>query len=290
MTNEELVKAIKDGDNRATETLFNQNQGIVHKAIKHFLGVAETEDLEQQAFIILLEAVKSYEEAQGTSFLTYYYRRLLWGFSRYLYQAENDKGLSPKALSLLTRYKTFERDYTATIGRAPTKKDAAFFLDLSGADQTLLEKALAIQNTVSLSVGTGEDGTATLEDMIPDSNNPYEEIDERLDRERDAETIRAAVKALPAEEARVISGKYFDDLTQSTVAEREEMTADKVRRLLFQGMRRLSYNEKLKRLAAERRLSSGAYRGGYDAFVSSGMSSTEKEAFRNMGISLHRDN
>lgn len=288
MTNEELVKAIQDGDRDAIETLYNQNRGLIGKAIKHFVGRAEIEDLQQQAFIILTDKVGDYDKDKGKSFSSFFYSALLWGFCRYLYYAENDRGLSPAAQTLLNKYQRFESDFIQTMGRTPTKTDRRFFLRLNDKQEKLLDQILSSRNTISLSMEVGKDGdgSRTMEDVIPDSYDPFDEIEDMIDREREASEIRKAVDNLPECESMMIKARYFEDKSRPDIALENNTTLSKVNKIIDRGQQRLRRNGTLCRIARDRGFASTVYRGSLKSFEQTGFSSVERQVFHDLGLSL----
>lgn len=281
MSNEELIPAARGGDCDALESLYNRNRGLMGRAIKHFFGVAEKDDLEQQGFIILTEAVREYREESG-AFSSYYYKRLLWGFSRYLFHTDN-KGLSNAAFTLLNKYRRFERDYLQGIGRKPTEKETVFFLKLSDKQKKLLDTALAVANPVSFSAMIDDDGR-TLGEVVADPCDHYEELEERLDRERDAARVREAVEKLPESEREMIKARYFDGIPRTEIAARNNIPVTTVGRILDRGQQQLRRDGALCRIAKERGFSSQVFHGGLKSFQNSGLSSVEREAFNRLEL------
>ena len=71
MNNEELVERIQAGEYELLEKLYEQNKGILFQTARKFRGMEPLEDLMQQAYIGLHEAVFRFDASVGTAFLTY---------------------------------------------------------------------------------------------------------------------------------------------------------------------------------------------------------------------------
>ena len=73
MTNEQLVIRIKAGIDVANNMLqlWQQNQGYITSIAKRFQGYEDKEDLMQQGYIGLCNAVDGYNPDEGVLFLTY---------------------------------------------------------------------------------------------------------------------------------------------------------------------------------------------------------------------------
>lgn len=76
MTNEELVAAIRDGNTALIGELWEQNKGLVAMlANKRLMSatntVIEIDDLTQSGFFALLDAIRTYDAAEGCRFTTW---------------------------------------------------------------------------------------------------------------------------------------------------------------------------------------------------------------------------
>ena len=69
MTNEELVLLSRYCDNKSEylEELYSQNYGLISAIAKRYSGVYELDDLMQESFLGLAEAVESYDPEGGAS-------------------------------------------------------------------------------------------------------------------------------------------------------------------------------------------------------------------------------
>lgn len=75
MSNEQLVRLIKDGQNvtENMQTLYLANLPLIKKHIKPYTCYEPEEDLLQEAYFGLMEAVNHYDESMGYKFMTYAY-------------------------------------------------------------------------------------------------------------------------------------------------------------------------------------------------------------------------
>lgn len=78
MENEIIVKMLQDGQGdqqQLLEMLWKQNVSLVRKIIQESTGIErwnqDFEDLEQQAFLGILESISRYDFSQGNRFFTY---------------------------------------------------------------------------------------------------------------------------------------------------------------------------------------------------------------------------
>lgn len=73
MTNEEIVSLIRTNENvqENMRQLWQQNKGFVASIAKKYRGYAEMEDLMQEGYIGLNDAVEHYKEGKGALFTSY---------------------------------------------------------------------------------------------------------------------------------------------------------------------------------------------------------------------------
>lgn len=82
MENEELVTAIRNGTDRQNnmERLYLQNKGIMLKAARKYSAFADIEDLMQEAYFALENAVNTFDITRGTKFTTHLFYHLKCAF------------------------------------------------------------------------------------------------------------------------------------------------------------------------------------------------------------------
>lgn len=73
MDNEQLTARIQAGEEVKQNmlALYQQNKGFIHTLARRYSGGAEMEDLLQEGYIALHEAVEQYQESRGMSFINY---------------------------------------------------------------------------------------------------------------------------------------------------------------------------------------------------------------------------
>ena len=73
MSNEQLVVLIQDGIDEAENMslLWQQNEGFIGKLALIYAGQAEMDDLKQEGYLALCEAVRGYDVTREVPFLSY---------------------------------------------------------------------------------------------------------------------------------------------------------------------------------------------------------------------------
>ena len=91
VTNEQLVALIRAGENEADNMLklWNRNKGFVFKTAKKYSGYAEMDDLMQEGYLGLSEAVRYYDAEKGVPFINYAALWIRQAMQRYIDNSGN---------------------------------------------------------------------------------------------------------------------------------------------------------------------------------------------------------
>lgn len=286
MTNEQLVALINAHDNEAENMLqlWTQNKGFICKMAKKYSGYAETDDLEQEGYIGLCEAVRHYEPAAGVSFLNYAAYWIKHRMQRYIENCGNVVKLPVYAQYMCRKYKRIYSDYQKLYGTEPPESVLCALLQVSR------KELYAIQDNVNMSyvqsfdepAGFGED-VPVLEECVPSGENMEDDCIERIDKENMKKEVWIAVDKLPAAQSQIIQYRYREGLTLKETGERQGMSIECVRQFQSKAMRTLrlpKYSGKL-RPYFEQYLAAAPIRHiGVESFRRSWTSEVERDALR----------
>ena len=132
MDNEQLVSRIVAGDNEAENMLqlWRQNKGFIATIARRYSAGAEMEDLEQEGYIALCEAVQHYDSDRGMSFISY---AAFWIKRRMRICADNSRTvrLSFNAGDEVRQYQKIMREYRQEYGCDPSAWELCGFLYVS---------------------------------------------------------------------------------------------------------------------------------------------------------------
>jgi RNA polymerase sigma-B factor len=123
-------------------------------------------------------------------------------------------------------------DLTQHLGRSPTPREVADDLDV---DVESVIEALAADGAftpASLDVPVGEDGTATLGDLMPADDTGFTSAEARV-------VLGPLVRALSARDRRILELRFFEGWTQEQIARDIGVTQMQVSRLLSRILRDL---------------------------------------------------
>lgn len=219
-TLEELIARSQAGDRDATQTLVEENSGLIWSVVRRYMGRgAEPDDLYQLGSLGFLKAVEGFDLAYGTQFSTYAVPKIAGEIRRFL----RDDGAVKVSRSLKEQsavIKATRNRLTTALGREPTVQEISRQTGLSPEEIALAETATAA--TESIQRETGEEGFS-LENILTDTESE-EKMVEKI-------ALRQAVEALPERERMVIQLRYFHGLTQQRVAKVMEVSQVQVSRI-----------------------------------------------------------
>jgi len=203
----ELIARSQAGEEGATQTLVEENSGLIWAVARRFLGRgAEADDLYQLGCLGFLKAVEGFDLEFGTQFSTYAVPKIAGEIRRFL----RDDGAVKVSRSIKERsaaIKSARNRLVSALGREPTIQEISRQTGFTPEEIALAETATAA--TESIQRETGEEGFS-LENILSDT-----ESEERM---LEKIALRQAVNALPEREQTVIRLRYFHALTQQRVA------------------------------------------------------------------------
>ena len=204
---EELIALSQSGDEKATETLVQENAGLIWSVARRFVGRgAESDDLYQLGCLGFLKAIEGFDLEFGTQFSTYAVPKIAGEIRRFLRDdgaVKVSRGLKEQAATI----KSVRNKLTSALGREPTIQEISRQTGFTPEEIALAETATAA--TESIQRETGEEGF-TLENILTDTESE-ERMVEKI-------ALRQAVDALPERERLVIQLRFFHALTQQRVA------------------------------------------------------------------------
>lgn len=242
MTNEQLVIRIQNGEETAENMLqlYEQNKGFIHKMAMKFSQYAEIEDLEQEGYLALCEAVRHYSSDQGATFLHYAAFWIKQVMMRYIETCGSVVRIPNHARQLIIRYKKIFGEYKKWYGREPSDKEMRAFLHVRQEKLEDIRKSLKMDDIQSLSkpVG-GENEEIMLEDLVASDEDLEEDICKKLDYEIMQEALWDAVDALPERESAVVRMRYQDNLTLKETGRELGVALERARQIEAKAFRRL---------------------------------------------------
>lgn len=214
------------------EEFIKENLGLVHSCCHRFAGRSiEYDDLFQAGCVGLVKAAKGFDQSRGLMFSTYAVPVILGEIKR-LFRDGGSVKISRSIKELYLKIGYLSEKIEKSTGKSPTISQLADKLGVT--EQDITESICACQPTMSLTYEDDE-GEKTL--PLP-SNDCTENITDKI-------FILESLKKLSNDEQKIIVMRYFEEKTQTEVADILGITQVQVSRKekkLLQKLRSDMYN------------------------------------------------
>ncbi|EXG87934.1 RNA polymerase sigma factor, sigma-70 family [Clostridium sp. ASBs410] len=285
MSNEELVIRIKAGVDPAENilTLYNQVKAFIHAIAWKHRGQEEVEDLEQEGYLALYDAVDGYDPEAGCKFLTYAEYWISERIMRYIERNSSCLRLSFHSQARIRQYKRFCDSFLKEHGREPSEAVTAAQMGLSIDQVRDIHKNACIANLGSLDApvkGFEEEGF-TVGDGIPSGEDMEGDSLDRLQHERLKAVLWECVDSLQGRKPEVIRKQYQENMSLEAIGEEYGVSSEAIRQDQAKALRELrkpKWSKRLKQFLPEdeRIYSMGLVGNGAERFNQTWTSSTER--------------
>lgn len=225
---DDLFRAYREtGDRAIRNRLVEAHRGLAASIANDYRGRGvELDDLVQIAMLGTLKAVERFDPARGIPFSSFASRTVNGEIKRYF--RDRTWAVRPPR-SAQERHLDLRRARAALssrLGRPPTILELAGELDIS-ADQVLdaLEAGAAYQATSLDARRTGDDDNSPLADRLPGDEAASHPVELRV-------LVDQLLDTLPEREASILRLRFYEELTQSEIAERLGISQMHVSRLM----------------------------------------------------------
>lgn len=275
MTNEKLVALIKQGDNGFFEQLYKQNYGIIYNYARKFSAYAEFEDLIQEGYIALVNAVNAFDGAQGYKFITYLTKALTSHFYRYCNKNQTAVHIPEYMLKQIAQLQSFKSDFIKLNQKEPLRADYTDALKITDEQLDNLLFAMKSANIASLDEPIENDGEDTVIDLISDGNSLEDKITDADEEQYIHETLTECVNKLREAQRDIIHKRYFENMTQSQIAAIRGCSSTNIANIERKALNALQEDIQLQSLYLSCYDCYSAYHYSVQRFKDSGMSATE---------------
>jgi len=166
MTNEQIVTEIRNGysvtDNM--QLLYESNLPLIKKFIKPYTAYEPMEDLLQETYFGLWEAVQHYESTENVKFMTYAGYWIKQSVQRYLEKCGSTVRIPSHTRQKIARYKKTVQELEQELDRIPTDNEIADRMCISIG--LLPELKIQMQGVASLDAPLADDNRLTLADTV----------------------------------------------------------------------------------------------------------------------------
>lgn len=219
-----LLKRAHQGDKAARDALTEENMGLVWSVVRRFAGrKAEKEDLFQIGSIGLLKAIDKFDVSYGVCFSTYAVPMIAGEIRRYL----RDDGMIRVSRSLkenaVQMYRCREK-LERSLGRDPTIQEIADEMGTDPEELSMIMEANMDVESLQQVVYRSDDNEMTLMDKLEDGKEPIRQLMNHM-------LLEELLQRLNAQEKQLILMRYYQESTQSAIAERLGISQVQVSRM-----------------------------------------------------------
>lgn len=260
--NESLVKQIQTGQGNREELLeklWTDNLGLIRKIIHELTGLErwkwsdrqDFEDLEQQAFLGILESVSLFDSSRGNKFFSFATHRIR--YSIYRYYDRNGQIMRIPAY-MRSRIKRYLQEMERLQKKGLPATDEIIMANIGITDQAALrqtEKIIQRAKMASLDSYLNENDkeSGTFLDTIAVNENVDESAMESAYATELHSVLRSAIQDLPETEKEILIANWYQGLSQSHIATLRGYTRQNVSKYLRQAYQRIRTGKYGKELA-----------------------------------------
>jgi RNA polymerase sigma-B factor len=190
------------------------------------------DDLNQVAMVGLLKAVDGYDPARGREFIAYAKPTILGELRRHFRDRTWAMSVPRRHKEMRLALNGVREELAQKLGRSPSVAELAEALKVSTEEVLEAIEAAHAYQSVSLSTPVGDEDGITLADLIGGT-------DPDLDRVEDRAALPTLIAQLPEREQRILTMRFYGNMTQSQIAEWTGVSQMHVSRLLKAALGRL---------------------------------------------------
>lgn len=286
MTNEQLVARIQSGEDEAENMLqlWEQNKNFIAVKAKRFSRYAETEDLQQEGYIALCNAVRNYDQDQGVPFINYVAFWIRQGMQRYIENCCGTIRILVKVQGDIRKYKKVSNEFRKEYGREASDRELCGLLGVNWKKLCQIKKDAQMGQIRSLSEPiTGAEGDITLGDVVSSGDDLEENSQQALDAEVMKQDLWLAVDDLPGNLPAVIRCRFLDGKTLQEAGQIVGINKEAVRQQQNKALRTLRWSSRGRKYRGyyeEYISASPVHHVGVESFQRTWTSATEREAIR----------
>lgn len=204
------------------EKVVKDNEKMIWKIASHFYGV-DKDDLFQAGIVGLLKALQNYKSNGVTKFSTYAHDYIFG--EMYLLANNKNIKISKDILKLYKKIESTRYILAQKLNKIPSNLELSEFLGMPLEDINI---AINSANII-MSLDSKEDDEKSLYESI---RAKEEDLDTKI-------LLNDSMEVLNEEEKDIIKSRYFEDLTQSEVARKLNMTQVMVSRYEKKGINKM---------------------------------------------------
>lgn len=268
MSNEEIVFEIKNGisatDNM--QLLYESNLPLIKKIIRQYAAYEPMEDLLQESYFGLWEAVQHYETSKNVRFMTYAEYWIRQSVQRYLEKCGSTVRIPSHTRQKITRLRRAISQLRQEQGKEPTNTEIAALLGVSVEEVQEIQSYM--QGVASLDTPLADDNSLTLADTLQTGFSLENDTIDKIYTEYSKNELWGIVgRFTRIRENEVIKEYFINRKTMSQIARESGVSLDRIRQIKEKGLRRLRMGKARRELLEKFDIAeAGLFRGGLTSY------------------------
>ena len=216
------------------EVLVTRYQSLVRGCVQRYRESPEpVEDLMQAGYVGLLKAINNFDPVLGQNLAAYAQPCVSGEIKRHFRDKRWQIHVKRSAQELLLQVRRARGELAQELGRSPRDEEMASHLGVSLDELRDAHRADMVFHSHSLDAPLyGQDDQASLSDLIG-------EEDPQVEHTLDMESVLTHWNDLPEREQRILTMRFYGNLTQAEIGERLGISQMHVSRLLARALRYL---------------------------------------------------
>ena len=245
MKDEQIVILINNGrdkDGALMLQLWDRCRGLVARIVGKYPAPFR-DDLTQEAYLAIYDAVYHYRADFGASFVTYAGYWMRQRIKRY-YWRNNGIKKPYTLLDSVSRYNRVCSEYHMMFGADPADHELCALLECDRVELQRIRAAADPGAVLSLDAAIeGTDGSSVnLHDALADPADALAETEQRADRAKMKEALQKILSELPEEKRTVLCFRYLNGYSVKDVCQVLKKPYNRVRRMELNSLRELRRN------------------------------------------------
>lgn len=218
----ELIKKAQNGDESAKETLVVENSPLIKSVIRWFKDKGiENDDLYQLGCMGFLKAINNFDCSFNVKFSTYVVPMVVGEIKRFM-RDDGAVKVSRAIKSLNLKINRFVLEYQSKFGKSASICDIADHFKISEQEVVMAMDSAKMPVSLYTPFDDGEEEGLTFIDRFDSQEN--EDFVDKF-------ALKDMINSLEERDKNIILMRYFQDKTQSEIAERLGVSQVQVSRL-----------------------------------------------------------